>query len=79
MKELAKHVMEDLDPEFYNKIDRGGFYCSGSNFGCGSSREQAPLAIINADISAVLPNRLPAFFIAIALIQGCRSLNAILI
>ncbi|MBP1761130.1 MAG: Aconitate hydratase small subunit, partial [Firmicutes bacterium] len=54
MRELAKHVMEDLDPEFYNKIDKGDFIVAGSNFGCGSSREQAPLAIINADISAVI-------------------------
>ncbi|HPF21227.1 MAG TPA: 3-isopropylmalate dehydratase small subunit [Syntrophomonas sp.] len=62
MKELAKHVMEDLDPEFYNKIDRGDFIVAGSNFGCGSSREQAPLAIINADISAVIAKSFARIF-----------------
>jgi 3-isopropylmalate/(R)-2-methylmalate dehydratase small subunit len=62
MKELAKHVMEDLDPDFYNKIDRGDFIVAGSNFGCGSSREQAPLAIINADISAVIAKSFARIF-----------------
>lgn len=62
MKELAKHVMEDLDPEFYNKIDKGDFIVAGSNFGCGSSREQAPLAIINADISAVIAKSFARIF-----------------
>lgn len=54
MKELATHVMEDLDPDFYNKVSPGDFIVAGKNFGCGSSREQAPLAIINASISAVI-------------------------
>lgn len=62
MKELAKHVMEDLDPDFYNKIDKGDFIVAGSNFGCGSSREQAPLAIINADISAVIAKSFARIF-----------------
>lgn len=53
MKELAKYVMEDLDPEFYSKVSTGDFIVAGTNFGCGSSREQAPLAIINANIGAV--------------------------
>ena len=54
MKELAQHVMEDLDPKFYQKITPGDFIVAGSNFGCGSSREQAPLAIINTNVSAVV-------------------------
>jgi 3-isopropylmalate/(R)-2-methylmalate dehydratase small subunit len=62
MKELSKHVMEDLDPEFYNKISKGDFIVAGSNFGCGSSREQAPLAIINADISAVIAKSFARIF-----------------
>ncbi len=53
-RELAKHVMEDLDPEFYSKISGGDFIVAGRNFGCGSSREQAPLAIKYAGISAVI-------------------------
>ena len=62
MKELAKHVMEDLDPDFYSKVEAGDFIVAGSNFGCGSSREQAPLAIINANISAVIAKSFARIF-----------------
>lgn len=62
MKELAKYVMEDLDPEFYNKVSKGDFIVAGRNFGCGSSREQAPLAIINADISVVIAKSFARIF-----------------
>ncbi|NTW05367.1 MAG: 3-isopropylmalate dehydratase small subunit [Peptococcaceae bacterium] len=62
MRELAKHVMEDLDPDFYSKVVKGDFIVAGTNFGCGSSREQAPLAIINADISAVLAKSFARIF-----------------
>jgi len=62
MKELAKHVMEDLDPDFYAKVESGDFIVAGSNFGCGSSREQAPLAIINANISAVIAKSFARIF-----------------
>lgn len=54
MKELAKHVMEDLVPGFYEQINEGDMIVAGSNFGCGSSREQAPLAIKHAGISCVI-------------------------
>lgn len=62
MKELAKHVMEDLDPDFYAKVTKGDFIVGGRNFGCGSSREQAPLAIINADVSAVVAKSFARIF-----------------
>lgn len=62
MRELAKHVMEDLDPDFYSKVSKGDFMVAGRNFGCGSSREQAPLAIINADISAVIAKSFARIF-----------------
>lgn len=62
MRELAKHVMEDLDPDFYAKIASGDFIVAGRNFGCGSSREQAPLAIINAEISAVIAKSFARIF-----------------
>jgi 3-isopropylmalate/(R)-2-methylmalate dehydratase small subunit len=62
MKELAKYVMEDLDPDFYSKVKKGDFIVGGRNFGCGSSREQAPLAIINADISAVVAKSFARIF-----------------
>lgn len=62
MRELAKHVMEDLDPEFYSRVKQGDFIVAGKNFGCGSSREQAPLAIINADVSAVIAKSFARIF-----------------
>jgi 3-isopropylmalate/(R)-2-methylmalate dehydratase small subunit len=70
MKELAKHVMEDLDPEFYSKINEGDFIVAGNNFGCGSSREQAPLAIKNAGISAVIAKSFARIFYRNAINTG---------
>ena len=60
--ELAKHVMEDLDPEFYSRLQKGDFLVAGKNFGCGSSREQAPQAIKYAGISAVLAKSFARIF-----------------
>lgn len=54
MNELAQHLMEDLDERFIEKVSPGDFIVAGSNFGCGSSREQAPLVIKAAGIGAVL-------------------------
>ena len=53
-KELAKYIFEDLEPGFYKKINPGDFLISGENFGCGSSREQAPVALKASGIKAVL-------------------------
>lgn len=53
-EELAKHIMEDSDPEFVNKISKGDIMVAGENFGCGSSREHAPIALKVAGISAVI-------------------------
>jgi len=60
--ELAKHLMEDLDPNFYSKIKKGDLIVAGNNFGCGSSREQAPMAIKYAGISAVLAKSFARIF-----------------
>jgi 3-isopropylmalate/(R)-2-methylmalate dehydratase small subunit len=54
MSELAKHVMEDIDPGFAGRVLSGDFVVAGSNFGCGSSREQAPRALKAAGVSAVI-------------------------
>lgn len=54
MDELARHVMEDLDPRFYERLQPGDFVVAGRNFGCGSSREQAPLALIHAKVGGVI-------------------------
>src|SRR5437016_6123971 len=53
-KELAKHAMEGLDPKFSEKVSAGDFMITGSNFGCGSSREHAPIALFQAGIKAIL-------------------------
>ncbi len=51
---LAKYVMEDADPEFPNKLQRGDIIVAGENFGCGSSREHAPIALKAAGVAAVV-------------------------
>ena len=53
-KELAKHAMEGIDPEFSKKVGEGDFLLCGRNFGCGSSREHAPIALANCGITAVI-------------------------
>jgi len=53
-EELAKHVMEDADPEFVNKMTPGDIIVAGENFGCGSSREHAPIALKAAGVAAVI-------------------------
>lgn len=52
--ELAKHVMEDADPDFVSKMQKGDIIVAGENFGCGSSREHAPIALKAAGISAIV-------------------------
>ncbi|MDP3181185.1 MAG: 3-isopropylmalate dehydratase small subunit [Desulfobaccales bacterium] len=52
--ELAKHAMEDADPEFVTRMRPGDFVVAGKNFGCGSSREHAPLALKAAGVSGVI-------------------------
>ncbi|MBD3794068.1 MAG: 3-isopropylmalate dehydratase small subunit [Campylobacterales bacterium] len=51
---LAKHVMEDADPEFVAKMREGDIIVAGENFGCGSSREHAPIALKAAGIAAII-------------------------
>jgi 3-isopropylmalate/(R)-2-methylmalate dehydratase small subunit len=52
--ELAKHVMEDADPEFVAKMSEGDIIVAGENFGCGSSREHAPIALKAAGVAAII-------------------------
>ena len=53
-KELGKHAMEGIDPNFPEKINEGDFLLTGKNFGCGSSREHAPIALHQVGIRAIL-------------------------
>lgn len=62
MKELADHVMEDLDPDFKNKLQDGDFLVAGHNFGCGSSREQAPLALKHAGVNCIIAESFARIF-----------------
>ncbi|HPF88077.1 MAG TPA: 3-isopropylmalate dehydratase small subunit [Candidatus Limiplasma sp.] len=60
--QLAQHCMEDIDPDFLSKIHKGDIIVAGSNFGCGSSREHAPLAIKTAGISCVVAKSFARIF-----------------
>lgn len=61
-KELAKHCMEDADVNFVNKVKPGDIIVAGRNFGCGSSREHAPIAIKAAEISCVVADSFARIF-----------------
>lgn len=61
-KELASHCMEDIDKEFKNKVELGDIMVAGYNFGCGSSREHAPLAIKESGISLVIAKSFARIF-----------------
>ena len=61
-KELASHCMEDIDPEFTKKVRVGDIMIAGSNFGCGSSREHAPIAIKESGISLVIAKSFARIF-----------------
>ena len=61
-KELAAHCMEDIDADFMKTLRPGDFIVAGANFGCGSSREHAPLAIRTAGVSAVIAETFARIF-----------------
>ena len=61
-KELASHCMEDIDKEFVAKVKEGDIMVAGDNFGCGSSREHAPIAIKASGISCVIANTFGRIF-----------------
>ena len=61
-KELAAHCMEDIDTEFVKKVQPGDIIVANKNFGCGSSREHAPLAIKTAGVSCVIASTFARIF-----------------
>ena len=60
--ELAKHCLEDLDPTFVNRVKKGDIIVADENFGCGSSREHAPVAIKAAGVSVVIAKSFARIF-----------------
>ena len=60
--ELATHCMEDIDKEFVNKVQKGDIIVANKNFGCGSSREHAPIAIKAAGVSCVIAETFARIF-----------------
>ena len=61
-QELARHCMEDIDPGFIDRVKPGDIMVAGWNFGCGSSREHAPLAIKTAGVSCVIAKTFARIF-----------------
>ncbi|MGI5899914.1 MAG: 3-isopropylmalate dehydratase small subunit [Christensenellales bacterium] len=61
-KELAAHCMEDLDPTFIKRVQQGDIIVAGQNFGCGSSREHAPIAIKESGIACVVAKSFARIF-----------------
>lgn len=77
-KELALHCMEDIDKEFVNKVSAGDIIVAEKNFGCGSSREHAPIAIKAAGVSCVIAETFARIFYRNAIniglpIIGCKE------
>lgn len=75
--ELAQHCMEDLDPDFLKKVKPSDIIVAGANFGCGSSREHAPLAIKAAGLSCVIAKSFARIFYRNALNIGLPILECV--
>jgi len=74
--ELAKHAMEDADPEFGARVRPGDFIVAGKNFGCGSSREHAPVALKAAGVAAVIAASFARIFYRNAFNMGLPILES---
>ena len=74
-KELASHCMEDLDRDFVKKVQPGDIMVAGNNFGCGSSREHAPIAIKESGISLVIAKSFARIFYRNAINIGLAILE----
>jgi len=81
--ELAKHAMEDIDTEFVKKVKPGDVIVATNNFGCGSSREHAPVAIKEAGVSAVIAGSFARIFfrnainIGLPLLESAEAANEV--
>ena len=74
-EELGKHCLESIKPDFVNKVSPGDIIVAGKNFGCGSSREHAPLAIKGCGVSAVVAKSFAAIFFRNAINIGLPFLE----
>ncbi len=74
-RELAAHCMEDIDPDFVKKVKEGDIIVAGWNFGCGSSREHAPLAIKTSGVSCVIAKTFARIFYRNAINIGLAILE----
>jgi methanogen homoaconitase small subunit len=73
---LAEHAMEGLDPQFASRVRKGDVVVAGRNFGCGSSREQAPLALKEAGVAAVVAKSFARIFYRNAINVGLPLIEA---
>ncbi len=73
---LAEHALEDLDPEFIGRVQTGDILVAGNNFGCGSSREVAPLAIKSAGVACVIAENFARIFYRNAINIGLPILES---
>jgi len=75
MKEMAKHTFEALRPDFYKKVKEGDIIVAGRNFGCGSSREQAPLVLKALGIKVIVAESFARIFYRNAINLGLLALE----
>jgi 3-isopropylmalate/(R)-2-methylmalate dehydratase small subunit len=75
-KELANHAMEDIDTNFVNKVKPGDIIVAGNDFGCGSSREHAVLALRGSGIQAVIAKSFARIFFRNAINNGFLAIQA---
>lgn len=75
-RQLAKHIFEDLEENFIGRIRQGDFIVAGKNFGCGSSREQAPLALKVAGVGAIIAKSFARIFYRNAFNLGLLLIEA---
>jgi 3-isopropylmalate/(R)-2-methylmalate dehydratase small subunit len=75
-KELARHAMEDIDTNFVNKVQPGDVIVAGNDFGCGSSREHAVLALRGSGIQAVIAKSFARIFFRNAINNGFLAIQA---
>jgi len=76
MSVFASHVMEGIDPEFSKKVSKGDMIVAGKNFGCGSSREQAPLALKYAGVACIVAESFARIFFRNAINVGLPIIEA---